>query len=162
MWDNKISDIRTSLLKSLLVLTDEKLNQKPSKNEWSIAQIALHLAAAETRFMTLAMESAENPEAEEGALVDLSIFEDPTKKMIAPIEPPSDFRTKKQVMNALSKSRTLTDSFLKKYTSADLEGKMMNHHRFGIMPIWQVFEMLGKHEERHIHQIEQCKKKLFS
>jgi hypothetical protein len=54
----------------------------------------------------------------------------------------------------------LTEEFIGKYSEAVLAQKSMNHHRFGIMPVWQVLELLGRHEQRHIQQIEETKKNI--
>ncbi|WP_034763488.1 DinB family protein [Rossellomorea vietnamensis] len=160
MWEIKIVEIRKLVKQSIKGLSYEELNQKPSPGEWSIAQIILHLAGAETRFLTLALDSAENGGERSDSDVDLSVFDDPSKKMIAPIEPSTDPQTLDELMKALDESRSLTTHFLEKYTKEGLDRLSMNHHRFGDMPIWQVLELLGKHEQRHLLQMEDVKKRI--
>ncbi|PFA66382.1 hypothetical protein CN378_13875 [Bacillus sp. AFS015802] len=160
MWETKIVEIREKVKESLEGLSFEKLNQKPSPQEWSIAQIVLHLAGAETRFLTLALESAENQSGGSGTDVDLSVFDDPAQKLKAPIEPSSDPKTREELMKALDESRSLTTQFLEEYTEDGLDRQSMHHHRFGEMPIWQVLELLGKHEQRHLLQIADVKKRI--
>ncbi|WP_272867400.1 DinB family protein [[Bacillus] enclensis] len=160
MWEMNVKDIRKKLEESFEALTFEELNEKPAPGEWSIAQIVLHLAGAETRFMKLALEAAESQQVMEGEEVDLSVFEDKNKKLKAPIDPPEDPQTREQLLTALHTSRRLTDQFLEGHTEDSLSGKTMDHHQFGIMPVWQVLELLGRHEERHIHQIQETKNKI--
>ncbi|WP_201715257.1 DinB family protein [Rossellomorea arthrocnemi] len=161
MWETRIVEIRERVKESLEDLSFEKLNEKPSPGEWSIAQIVLHLAGAETRFLTLAIESAKlKSVTTRSTPVDLSVFDDESTKLKAPIEPSSDPMNMVDLMNALDKSRTLTLHLLDQYTKEDLNDRSMHHHRFGEMPIWQVFELLGKHEQRHLLQIEDVKKRI--
>jgi uncharacterized damage-inducible protein DinB len=160
MWETKVEEIREKLKKTLEGVPYEKLNEKLSKDEWSIAQIVLHLAGAETRFMKLALDAAQGQTDHKGEAVDLSVFEDKNKKLKAPIDPPEDPQTFGELVNALDASRSLTEEFIGKYSEAVLAQKSMNHHRFGIMPVWQVLELLGRHEQRHIQQIEETKKNI--
>jgi uncharacterized damage-inducible protein DinB len=160
MWETKVVEIREKLGEAIEGIPYEKMNEKPSKDEWSIAQIVLHLAGAETRFMKLALDAAQEQPGHKGEAVDLSVFEDKNKKLKAPIDPPEDPQTFGELVNALRASRSLTEEFIGKYSEAVLAQKTMNHHRFGTMPVWQVLELLGRHEQRHIHQIEETKKKI--
>ncbi|MEI2663484.1 DinB family protein [Rossellomorea sp. LJF3] len=160
MWETKIIEIRELVKESIKGLSYDKLNQKPSPGEWSIAQIVLHLAGAETRFLTLALDSAESGGGRSHSDVDLSVFDDSSQKLIAPIEPSTDPQTMDDLMNALDESRSVTTHFLEKYTKESLNRRSMNHHRFGDMPIWQVLELLGKHEQRHLVQMEDVKKRI--
>ncbi|MCR8849073.1 DinB family protein [Rossellomorea sp. SC111] len=160
MWETKIVEIREKVKESIEGLSYEKLNQKPSQEEWSIAQIVLHLAGAEMRFLTLALDSAESGGGRSDSDVDLSVFDDPSQKLLAPIEPSTDLQTMEDLMKALEESRSLTTCFLKKYTKEGLNHQSMHHHRFGDMPIWQVLELLGKHEQRHLMQMEDVKKRI--
>ncbi|MCA1062074.1 DinB family protein [Rossellomorea sp. AcN35-11] len=162
MWETKVFEIREKMKESFWDLPLEKLNEKPSEEEWSIAQIVLHLAGAEKRFLTLALESADNhSNSSEKNPVDLSVFEDPSRKLKAPIEPSSDFQPKEDLAHALEESRSYTLRFLELYTKKGLDKRSMHHHRFGEMPIWQVLELLGKHEQRHIIQIEEVKRRIM-
>jgi uncharacterized damage-inducible protein DinB len=160
MWETNVKDIREKLERSFEALTFEELNEKPAQDEWSVAQIILHLAGAETRFLKLALEAAESGKVTGGEEVDLSVFDDKNKKLKAPIDPPEEPQTREQLLTALQTSRRLTDQFMEGHTEDTLSGKTMVHHRFGIMPVWQVLELLGRHEERHIHQIEETKRKI--
>lgn len=156
MWRENVKTIRSELIDSFHDAGEDKLNEKPAKGEWSIAQVVLHLAGAETRFMELALRSA-TEHREEGEKVDLTVFDDPAHKMIAPIDPPDEHKTFDELLSALHASRQLTERLELSYTPEELEEKTMDHHRFGIMPIEQVFELLGRHEKRHIRQIQRIK-----
>jgi uncharacterized damage-inducible protein DinB len=160
MWELKVVEIREKLKATFEGLSNEKMNEKPSQDEWSIAQIVLHLAGAETRFMKLALEAAQEQPDHKGESVDLSVFDDKSKKLKAPIDPPEDPQSIDDLLNALQASRRLTEEFIEKYSEAELAQRTMKHHRFGKMPVWQVLELIGRHELRHIHQIEETKKKL--
>ncbi|MGR3763565.1 DinB family protein [Rossellomorea sp. NS-SX7] len=160
MWETKVIEIRKRLEESLEGMSFEQLNKKPSKDEWSVAQIILHLSGAETRFINLALEAAQGQSDGGGEAVDLSVFKDKSKKLKAPIDPAEEPQTIEQLMDALQTSRSLTEEFIKSYSEHDLAEKTMDHHRFGIMPVWQVLELLGRHEARHIDQIEETKTKI--
>jgi uncharacterized damage-inducible protein DinB len=161
MWETKVIEIRDRLKGSFMEVPVEKLNEKPSPDEWSIAQIVLHLAGAEKRFLTLALESAENQSGTCENRADLSVFDDLSRKLKAPIEPTSEFQKKENLILALDESRSFTIRFLESFTEEGLKSRSMNHHRFGDMPIWQVLELLGKHEQRHLVQIEEVKRRIL-
>ena len=162
MWEKKIIEVRERLKQSFIHLPEDKLNEKPAADEWSIAQIILHLAGAEKRFLKLAWSAAEDEETKISREdIDLSVFEDTSKKLKAPIEPTDEPQSTENLLNALDQSREWTLRFINKYSKEDLGNKAMNHHRFGNMPIWQVFELLGKHETRHILQIDEVKNRIL-
>ncbi|MFC7784681.1 MULTISPECIES: DinB family protein [unclassified Rossellomorea] len=161
MWETKVIEIREKVKGSFMDVPVEKLNEQPSPEEWSIAQIVLHLAGAEKRFLTLALDSAESQSGSSENRADLSVFDDPSKKLKAPIEPTSEPQKKEALILALDESRSLTTRFLELYTKEGLKSRSMNHHRFGNMPIWQVLELLGKHEQRHLVQIEEVKRRIL-
>ncbi|MGX1264927.1 putative damage-inducible protein DinB [Rossellomorea marisflavi] len=156
MWRENVKTIRNELMDSFRDVEEDKLNEKPASGGWSIAQVVLHLAGAETRFMELALHSA-TEHMGEGGKVDLTVFDDPAHKMIAPIDPPDQHKTCDELLASLHTSRRLTERLETSYTPEELEKKTMDHHRFGIMPIEQVFELLGRHENRHIRQINRIK-----
>ncbi|MEW4326295.1 DinB family protein [Rossellomorea marisflavi] len=159
MWRENVKTIRNELIDSFHDAREDELNEKPASGGWSIAQVVLHLAGAETRFMELALRSATET-MEKGEKVDLTVFDDPAHKMIAPIDPPDEHRTLNELIESLHASRQLTERLESSYTSEELEQKTMDHHRFGIMPIEQVFELLGRHEKRHIRQIHRIKEQI--
>ncbi|GLI85027.1 PadR family transcriptional regulator [Rossellomorea marisflavi] len=159
MWRENVKTIRNELIESFHHAGEDKLNEKPASGGWSIAQVVLHLAGAETRFMELALRSATET-MEKGEKVDLTVFDDPAHKMIAPIDPPDEHRAFDELIEALRASRQLTERLESSYTSEELEQKTMDHHRFGTMPIEQVFELLGRHEKRHIRQIHRIKEQI--
>ncbi|WP_044337671.1 DinB family protein [Rossellomorea aquimaris] len=161
MWEAKVFEIRDRVKGSFMDVPVEKLNEKPSSEEWSIAQIVLHLAGAEKRFLTLALQSAESQSGTCANRADLSVFDDLSMKLKAPNEPSSESQKKEDLILALDESRSFTTRFLELYTKESLKSRSMNHHRFGDMPIWQVLELLGKHEQRHLVQIEEVKRRIL-
>jgi uncharacterized damage-inducible protein DinB len=162
MWEKEIYSTRMKVIHCIKDIPEQKLNWRPSQGKWSIAQNVLHLAGAESRFLTLALTAAESPLKSDSASVDLSVFDDVLIKLKAPTEPSDEPQTLVTLLAALDQSRQLTNNFLETYSKSDLEGKYMDHQRFGIMPIWQVLELLGKHEQRHLHQMQQLKKEILS
>ncbi|RLQ97169.1 DinB family protein [Falsibacillus albus] len=152
-----LDQIRNDLLKSFSDVQVEKLNEQPEEGKWSIAQVVLHLAGAEKRFLQAAFKAVEEKKISYPKKVDLSVFDDPEVKMKAPIDPKDDYQTKADLVEALSNSRALTKDFLSRFSEGELEGYCLDHHRFGEMPAWQIFELLGRHERHHINQINQIK-----
>ncbi|RDI47747.1 DinB family protein [Falsibacillus pallidus] len=160
MNKEELERIRQKLLDSFITLNKGDINTKPGHEKWSISQVVLHVAGAETRFMHAAFQGLKENKKTNPADVDLSVFDDPSKKLKAPIEPPEEWKGKDELVEVLKNSREMTFEFLDKYKESDLSGISLNHHRFGEMPIWQIFELVGKHENRHIHQVEDIKKQL--
>ncbi|WP_433748986.1 DinB family protein [Falsibacillus pallidus] len=160
MNKQELENIRQRLLDSFIKLSESDINAKPSPDRWSISQVVLHVSGAETRFMQAAYQGLKENKKTNPADVDLSVFDDPSKKLIAPIDPPEEWKGKDELVAALNNSREVTFEFLDKYKESELSGISLNHHRFGEMPIWQIFELIGKHENRHIHQVEEIKKQL--
>jgi uncharacterized damage-inducible protein DinB len=161
MWEKKIDEVREMVINSIESLSDQEINTKPSELEWNISEIILHLIAAEGRFLKLANQAAMEGNNIRVAPANLSPLDDRNQKHVAPIEPPSNFHSKDQLVSKLLNSRKKTHDFLNHFKENDLSNHSMNHHRFGEMPIWQVFELIGKHEWRHLQQIEEVKKRIL-
>lgn len=158
----KIQNVREELLLSIQGLTDQEFNVKVEVEDWSIAQIFMHLFLLE-RVMTRSIKD----QLEGGSLV--TVEEKPVhltvirkKKLKAPsfLEPKDRFYSFEEVVNKLSKSRQALIEVVRNADESSLKQKAIPHPAFGQLNLKQVVEFIGYHEQRHISQIEEIKQKI--
>jgi uncharacterized damage-inducible protein DinB len=150
----QLNEIRGQLIAVTEGISEEQLNKKMNEQTWSIAQVLIHVAEAELRFIKLAKEAVESREIGLTSSIDLTPLADYNVKMTAPIEPPTDFFSKKAVRTSLQEGRDFTIECLTKWEDIDLDSIGMNHKRFGLMPVSQVTELIYNHDVNHLAQLK--------
>ncbi|QPC46091.1 DinB family protein [Mangrovibacillus cuniculi] len=62
--NNSLSNVRDTLIQLIIPLTYEQLNWKPTQSNWSVAQVVLHVAEAEARFLKLVETAVQEKNSE--------------------------------------------------------------------------------------------------
>lgn len=156
MLRENLKEARERLIKSTEGLSDKQLNIKPTKDQWSIAQILFHLHQYELFFMMM-IEEAFEEESKPVKEKRLTGVTDRSRKVKTPIEPATEFLTRRELIEFLQTSREKTFEFLNKTNVSELSLKSAPHPVFGRLNLKQMVEFIGLHELRHIGQIEEVK-----
>jgi uncharacterized damage-inducible protein DinB len=159
---------RSRLLSMLDGLTDHQLNWKPDDFTWSIAQVVQHIATAEGgAAQTITLGLAQEPNFVPRDIPLKQLLLDRSKKVNAPdrLRPSADPKTMAQLKEILDTSREkflgALDS-IKNIALLDKTSPPISHPVFGQMSTRQWITAALFHEERHIQQIEELKKRLDS
>jgi len=155
----QIQAVRDEVLQSVEGLSDEELNKAPSAESWSIAQVLLHLQQIESYFLSL-MDAALQGPNEEVKERNLAYVTDRSHKAKSPIDPPSGFKTRAEIVVRLTQSREKVIALIDKEDPATLSEKALNHPVFGKTSVKQTLEFIAAHEKRHIEQIQEIKQTL--
>jgi uncharacterized damage-inducible protein DinB len=161
MLISNLGKCRTKLLDSFKNLTDEQLNQKPNADRWSIAQVIYHLYTYEknTSEMILNALQAKSGKVEQR---DMSFIADRSKKVQTTNEPPTDFFTKKELVQLLEQSRFhYLQTVFNETHERTLAEKSMEHPWLGQISLKNVIDTIWLHEKRHTEQINEIKQELF-
>lgn len=157
MLISNLGKTRTKLLNSFRDLTDDQLNKKAGEDTWSIAQVLHHLYTSEKETAALIMDSLETKSEKVGDK-DLSFLTDRSKKAKATIEPPSEFYTKKELVQLLEESRFQHLQYVFNETHERiLAEKSMEHPAFGVLSLKNLVDFIWLHEKRHTDQIYEIK-----
>ncbi|WP_053361693.1 DinB family protein [Bacillus sp. FJAT-27251] len=156
-----LQEIRSELFDTIEGLSDQQLNEIPAFGGWSIAQVLFHVHQVEMYFITLAQQALEGASEAVGD-IDLSKVPDRTLKAKSPIDPPTEPKSREELVSRLNHSRGKVIAFLNGTDPALLSEKSAKHPVFGRLNLKQTMEFIGGHEKRHIGQIEEIKKSLIA
>jgi len=149
---------RNKLLKELSNCTN--INQKPSNDSWSIAQVCHHLYLSEKTFTKAIKYGLSKKNDESAPLMNIQLILDRSNKVPAPemVFPTEHSFEKEEIVKMLEESRK---ELLKLLNSLEdfsiLRKKTVKHPIFGNLPLNQWVETIYLHEERHIAQIKEIR-----
>jgi hypothetical protein len=139
----------------------------PRDGVWSVAEILTHLALVEAgvaklvaRSVLWGKEKGVGPETSDesvlSSLDSFSLVERP-RPLAAPerVTPPQDSRMDEALRSLADSRRALKDA-LAEGDGMDLAVISRPHPYFGDLNLYQWAVFIGKHEERHMHQIERA------
>jgi len=152
---------REKLLKELTNCTN--INQKPSNDSWSIAQVCHHLYLSEKTFTKAIKYGLSKKNDESAPIVNIQLILDRSKKVPAPemVVPTEDSLEKEEIMELLKESRNKLLELLNSIEdSSILRKKTVEHPVFGKLPLNQWVEIIYLHEERHIEQIKEIREQV--
>lgn len=155
----QLQEARTAILNSINGLSDEELNKVSAPDSWSIAQVLLHLQQIESYFLSLIDAALQGP-SEQVKEKNLSYITDRSKKVKAPVEPSSEFKTGEELISRLNHSREKLIALLNKTNLDLLPEKALSHPVFGKLSVQQTLEFIASHEIRHVEQIQEIKQTL--
>lgn len=164
----EIEAVRQSLYAAVADLSQAQLDFKPAPDRWSISENLSHLNKVERGLPKLypmllqkLEEAGWKPETEGSMLnsLDHAGLEVATQKFQAPerVQPQSDL-TKDEVIAALKQSRQAILDAVAQAPEYDLSGVTWPHPALGDINFYQWVLFIGKHEQRHLGQIEEIKK----
>ncbi|ALS78801.1 DinB family protein [Planococcus sp. ANT_H30] len=162
MFKEDNAKIRNQILQAVEGMTDEKLNQKPSAEEWSALQILDHLQLMETTVAKGVSLELKNDASEKALKKPIALTANRSFKVEAPknVIPTNDFVTLEEMKKRLNDSHNFLYEVYGLATPEQLAQKSMDHPVFGKVPLSQWFPFVGLHEKRHFKQLEKTLRKL--
>ena len=162
MFKEDNAKIRSQVLQAVEGMTDEKLNEKPSAEEWSPIQILDHLQLMENSIAKgisyeLTKETSERALKKPIALTVSRSFKVKAPKHVVPTD---EFVTLQEMKERLNASHNFLYEVYDRATPEQLKQKSMDHPVFGKVPLIQWFPFVGLHEKRHFKQLEETLSKL--
>lgn len=163
-----IEAVRQSLYDAVAGLSQAQLDFKPAPDRWSISENLSHLNKVERglpKLYPILLQKLEaagwKPETEGSMLNSLerTTLTDPAQKFQAPerVRPQAGF-TKDELLTALKQSRQAIVEAVAQAPEYDLSGVTWPHPALGDINFYQWVLFIGKHEQRHLGQIEEIKK----
>jgi hypothetical protein len=157
---------RDAFLKSIAGLSEKQWRFKPAPDRWSVAEVAEHIAVAESGIFgmikTQIMTSPAAPEkrAEVAGRDELILQRVPDRshKAQAPefLKPTNRWATEAELVKAFEDSRKATMDYVRT-TSDDLRDHFGPHTAIGTLDAYQWILLISAHSERHTKQIEEVK-----
>jgi uncharacterized damage-inducible protein DinB len=162
----EIEAVRQSLYDAVAALSQEQLDFKPAPERWSISENLNHLNKVERglpKLYPLLLQKLEaagwKPETDGSMLhsLDGSVL-DAAQKFQAPerVQPQAGL-TKDELLAALRQSRQAILDAVAQAPAYDLSGATWPHPALGDINFYQWVLFIGKHEKRHLAQIEDIK-----
>lgn len=142
-------------------LSDEKLNQKPSSDEWSIREVLDHLKKIDMTAQNMLKERVKEAPVKEIEEKPLTAAQDRSNKRKAPahLEPDHDFISGSQMKRELDVVREQLTAVIASLKEEDFE-RVLPHPVFQELTVRQWIDFIGHHEKRHLSQIKEIKEKI--
>ena len=164
---NEIEAARANVYAAANSFSQAQLDFKPSPDSWSIGEVLSHLQVVEkglprlySMLMAKAAEAGLTPETEGSWVKSLDEFqlEVVTTKMPAPERVLPQFGIpKNELIVSLQQSRQALIDAVSNAGDFDYSGVKFPHPFFGEINFYQWILFVGKHETRHLSQIEKIK-----
>lgn len=155
------NEARLETWNELKGLSDEKLNQKPSAEEWSIREVLDHLKKIDMTAQKMLKERVKDAPIKEIEEKPLEVAQDRNNKRKAPshLEPAHDFISGSQMKRELDVVREQLTAAIASLTEEDFE-RVLPHPVFQELTVRQWIDFIGHHEKRHLSQMKEIKEKI--
>ena len=164
---SEIESVRANLYAAANEFSQAQLDFKPSPDSWSIGEVLSHLNVVEkglprlySMLLAKAAEAGLTPETEGSWVKSLDEFklEVVTQRMPAPerVLPQSGI-AKNELIESLQQSRQALITAVSEAGDHDYSAVKFPHPFFGEINFYQWILFVGKHEARHLSQIEKIK-----
>jgi hypothetical protein len=168
-----LDDVRARVMAVLHAITQPQADTRPADTEWSIGEIADHLAITERAYAGVVAELAAHAkphEFEYHEIVKNRPFRiedtwntEVTGKLPTPSELlPTRGKRLGELIQSLRDARSDSRRILGGFRDADLGVKFFVHPRLGIMTLYERIEQLAYHELKHLRQMERVLSRLSS
>lgn len=168
-----LDDVRARVLALLRRLTQAQADRRPAENEWSIGEIADHLAVTEREYMAGVTDLAANAKPDECDYQDVlrtrpfrvEDLGDPaiTGKFTTPAQlVPTARRPLPDLLRALGDARAQSQRTLAPYRDQDLGIKFFHHPKVGPITLYERMANIAYHESKHLQQMERTLARLTS
>ena len=155
-----------NFLKSISGLSQKQWTFKPAPDRWSVAEVAEHIAVAESGIAGIVqnqvMKSPATPEKREQVKgkdeIILQRVPDRSHKAQAPefLKPTGRWATEAELAKAFEESRKANMEYLRT-TNDDLRDHFFDHPVLGTLDGYQWMLLVSAHSARHTAQIEEVK-----
>lgn len=154
--------IRHTILKKVESFSNDKLNEKPSEEEWSAMQILDHLQKIETTIADGVAQTIEKNEQNKAIKKPIQLSVSRKVKVQAPKRtvPEDNYFTLEEMKEKLNASRNRLYEVFASAGEETLRNNSMPHPVFGDVPLVQWFPFIGYHEKRHLAQLEETLSKV--
>lgn len=160
----EIDDARQSLTASVASLSQKQIDWRPNNESWSIGEVLDHLVLVETGISKLLhvkareAQSGDTSPTEGSALASLDRFPvgNRRRRMSAPaIVTPRCGKQKDELTANLSSSRAKLMNSIALLANHDLHQLRHTHPTLGELDLYQWILFIGKHERRHLQQVQE-------
>ena len=166
-----LDDIREQVMAVLRAVIQAQADRRPAENEWSLGEIANHLAITEHAYMGVVADLAaadKRPDADARAALRNRPFriEDTwniavTGKLTTPQELlPTPGKPLPDLLRALHEARARSKQIMAPFRDQDLSVKFFVHPRLGTMTLYERMAQLAYHELKHLKQMERVLSRL--
>ena len=160
-----LDDVREKVMPVLRTLTQAEVDKRPTEEEWSVGEIAHHLAISERQFMSAVANLAADAPPHEfdykeavrnrpfriEETWDITI----TGRLITPPEKlPTRGKPLAELLKELENARAHSRQILAPYRDQDLSVKFFTHPRLGTMTLYERMAQTAYHELKHVKQID--------
>lgn len=165
---NILQQSHEKFISTIMGLTDEQFNFKPSPKKWSIAECIEHITLAELRFPLIVSEKIQKP-SEPKKRKKIKISDDEIQPKMTSrrwrarspeiFKPSNKFDSVEDAIIAYTNQRLATIEYVKS-TNDDLRNHFWKHPLTGIIDLYQTLLLMSAHLERHTEQIDRIKAKM--
>ncbi len=160
-----LDDVRGQVTAVLRTLTQAEAERRPAEDEWSLGEIADHLAITERAYVAVVADLAAHARPHEFDYRDVVggrpfRIEDTwnvavTGRLTTPPDLlPAQGKPLADLMRALQDARARSRQLLAPYRDEDLSVKFFVHPRLGTMTLYERMAQLAYHELKHLKQME--------
>lgn len=144
-------------------LSDDVINTKPGKDEWSIQEVLDHLKKIDLKTAQLFKENIRSAPLKAIQAKPVEASENRYDKRKAPdfLEPERKTKYCLTIKTELDHARQQLTSIIASFHKADFQ-RVLPHPIFLELTVEQWIDFIGHHEKRHIKQIQDIKRKLSS
>jgi hypothetical protein len=162
-----MEEMRGNVLVLLRTVKQEQADRRPAENEWSVGEIAHHLAITEREIMGKLADAAANAKPHEYDYADvlkkrplpLEDSWDITKSGKAAHPPeltPTAGKPLPELMEGLRAARGHTKQILAPFRDQDLSVKFLVHRRMGPLTLYERMAFTAYHDLKHLKQMERA------
>jgi hypothetical protein len=159
----RLDSIHQQLLATVTPLDDKRFSQRPSANEWSVAEVVHHLCLVEERVIADLEKGLASEPAKVGflsRLIPTSIVASRVIRVKAPKAVlPNNAPAKLQLLESFDAARRKLKELCARYGSKRLRQVTLNHPFFGKIDGNTALSFVGYHELRHYKQIREILKR---
>lgn len=164
---------RAKVLALLRAVTQAQADRRPADNEWSVGEIADHLAITERAYMAGVADLAANAKPNEFDYEEvvrtrrfrIEDLGDPavTGKFATPPQLlPARGKPLAELLRSLDGARSESQRILAPYRDQDLGVKFFPHPKVGPITLYERMANIAYHEAKHLDQIERALARLPS
>jgi len=162
-----LDDTREKVLDSLRTVDQGQADRRPAENEWSVGEVAHHLAITEREIMAKVADLAANAKPHEYdydevikkrpyRLEDSWDITKTGKGTHPPELTPTPGRPLPELVEGLRAARAHTVQLLAPFRDQDLSVKFFVHRRMGPMTLYERIAFTAYHDLKHLKQMERA------
>ena len=162
-----LDDVRAKVVALLRTVSQAQADRRPSAGEWSVGEIADHLALTERAYVAGVAELAAHAQPHEFAYEEVAAkrkfsvedLGDPAVTGKFPTPPhllPVRGKPLAELLRALDDAQSERVRLLAPHRDQDLAVKFFRHPLLGPMTLYERLANIAYHEEKHLRQMERA------